>query len=200
MTSPMNFILVDYPTLSDHIKPFLVSVGVLATQPNTVAPQAATLYVPKFIMTIQIALLSHEHVPTVETPIMYFIGTTLPISMNVILNPDTPIATTSQIPTPPPNFTWSTRQPKHDPREHSAPSSIPNPFVPTPSTFESPSPDPSTPDILPDTSPPSPVPRSHPPNSSPPASPTATSVFLEQCLYSFPSHRYTAIHSIALLP
>jgi len=86
MTSPMKFILVDCPTMSDHIDPFLVNVrnvGVLATQPNIVAPQPAALYVPNLVMTVQIALLSHVHVPIVETPIMCFIGAALPISLNV---------------------------------------------------------------------------------------------------------------------
>jgi len=85
-TSPMRFILVDCLIMSDNIDPFLVNVrnvGVLATQPNIVAPQPAALYVPNLVMTVQIALLSHVHVPIVETPIMCFIGAALPISLNV---------------------------------------------------------------------------------------------------------------------
>ncbi|XP_069983864.1 uncharacterized protein [Penaeus vannamei] len=203
-----------------------------------------------------------------------------------ILNPDTPISTTSLIPTPPPHFSYHTRQLKCSTLRSPTPSflsvpqisissspykrtlvsqsSIPNsppdtfediqnflkmaqgntplpypapyPSVPTPATFKvfadihpPPSQVPSTPlpptpsqhtppslplpleyshesslsqhcispDILPDASSPSPISLSQPLDSSPPTSPTATSVFLDQYPYSFPSHRYTAIHSVA---
>lgn len=58
MTSPMRFILVDYPTMSDHINPFFVNVrnvGILATQPNTVIPHPVAFYLPNLVMTVQIS-------------------------------------------------------------------------------------------------------------------------------------------------
>lgn len=51
-----------------------VTVGILATLPNTVTPQPTALYAPNLVMTFQIALLSYIHVPSVVAPIMYFIG------------------------------------------------------------------------------------------------------------------------------
>lgn len=62
--------LVDCPAMSNQIEPFPVNVrnvGILATQPN-------------LVRIVQIALVNHVHVPTVMTPIMYFILAALHIS------------------------------------------------------------------------------------------------------------------------
>ncbi|XP_069996724.1 uncharacterized protein [Penaeus vannamei] len=158
-TSPMRFILVDCLIMSDNINPFLINVknvGVLATQPNIVAPQPDALYVPNLVMTVQIARLSHVHVPIAETPIMCFIGAALPISIF------------SQYPKPT-SYVYS-------------------PYPPVKSIFH-PKSRYSNLYHFPDTYP-----------SSSLYSPTATSVFLDQCPNSFPSHRYTAIRSLALPP
>lgn len=82
VTSLIKFILVECPTMSGHIDPFHVNVGILATQPNTIASQPAAFYVPNLVMTIQIVLLSNVLVPILLDPIMYFIGAALPTTLN----------------------------------------------------------------------------------------------------------------------
>ncbi|XP_069993524.1 anti-sigma-I factor RsgI2-like [Penaeus vannamei] len=159
----------------DKTSPMIISTRSLSMSemlafghPNIGAPQPAAFHVPNLVITVQIARLSHVHVPIVETPILYFIEAALPISLNVplsytlnlrptsthpiqqsnpfsILNPDTPISTTSLIPTPP-YFRCHTSSPPEILKNiqnflkmtlmNTPPSSTLNPTVPIPTTFE----------------------------------------------------------------
>ncbi|XP_070000759.1 mucin-2-like [Penaeus vannamei] len=169
-TSPMRFILVDCLIMSDNINPFLVNVkhvGVLATQPNIVAPQPDALYVPNLVMTVQIARVSQVHVPIVETPIMCFIGAALPIILR-----SAPLPSTQDISASPkvsfPN-TQNLRPMSTHPIHQSNPFSILNPDTPISTTSRIPTPphfNPTVPIKPPDTTPsPIPVPLSQPPDT-----------------------------------